>query len=131
MKIAQILVGEISIPPKGWGAIEEIIWNYKIQLEQMGHTVDILMPGEDFSSYDIVHVHTANQAHMMQAANVNYVFTAHDIHPLLKDNENSDLFKSHIEAINNSLATIVPGKFAGEGVKRTPAYETPLSKHDL
>jgi hypothetical protein len=25
----------------------------------------------------------------------------------------------------------VPGKFSGEGIKKTPAYETPLSKHDL
>ena len=23
------------------------------------------------------------------------------------------------------------GKFSGEGIKKTPAYETPLSKHDL
>jgi len=25
----------------------------------------------------------------------------------------------------------VPGKFSGEGIKKTPAYEKPLSKHDL
>ena len=25
----------------------------------------------------------------------------------------------------------MPGKFSGEGIKRTPAYETPLSKHEL
>ena len=29
------------------------------------------------------------------------------------------------------MENIVPGKFSGEGIKKTPAYETPLSKHDL
>ena len=29
------------------------------------------------------------------------------------------------------MENIVPGKFTGEGIKKTPAYETPLSKHDL
>jgi hypothetical protein len=26
---------------------------------------------------------------------------------------------------------VIPGKQSGEGIKRTPAYETPLSKHEL
>jgi hypothetical protein len=29
------------------------------------------------------------------------------------------------------VETIVPNKFAGEGIKKTPAYETPLSRHAL
>lgn len=33
--------------------------------------------------------------------------------------------------INQNVENIVPGKFTGEGIKKTPAYETPLSKHDL
>ena len=41
MKITQVTPGLISIPPKGWGAIEKIIWNYKIQFEKMGHECDI------------------------------------------------------------------------------------------
>ena len=32
---------------------------------------------------------------------------------------------------NNQVETIVPNKFAGEGIKKTPAYETPLSRHAL
>ena len=32
---------------------------------------------------------------------------------------------------NQTVETIVPGKFSGEGVKKTPANETPMSKHDL
>lgn len=29
------------------------------------------------------------------------------------------------------METVLPGKQSGDGIKRTPAYETPLSKHDL
>ena len=32
---------------------------------------------------------------------------------------------------NQNVEKIVEGKSAGEGIKKTPAYETPLSKHDL
>jgi hypothetical protein len=32
---------------------------------------------------------------------------------------------------NQNVETIVPGKFSGEGIKKTPAYETPLTKHEL
>lgn len=32
---------------------------------------------------------------------------------------------------NQQVETIVQGKFSGEGIKKTPAYETPLSKHAL
>ena len=32
---------------------------------------------------------------------------------------------------NQNVETIIPGKFSGEGIKKTPAYETPLSKHAL
>ena len=41
MKIAQITPGNMEIPPKGWGAIERVIWEYKLGLEKHGHQVDI------------------------------------------------------------------------------------------
>lgn len=41
MKIALIGAGLISIPPKKHGAIEMIIWNYKLELEKLGHEVVI------------------------------------------------------------------------------------------
>ena len=30
------------IPPVGWGAVESLIWDYKVTLEKLGHTVQIL-----------------------------------------------------------------------------------------
>ena len=34
------------IPPKGWGAVESLIWDYKLSLEKLGHTVQIINIGE-------------------------------------------------------------------------------------
>jgi glycosyltransferase involved in cell wall biosynthesis len=34
--------GNEPIPPKGWGAVENVIWNYKLGLNEYGHTVHIL-----------------------------------------------------------------------------------------
>lgn len=41
MKIALIGGGLISIPPKKTGALEMIMWNYKIELEKLGHEIVI------------------------------------------------------------------------------------------
>jgi glycosyltransferase involved in cell wall biosynthesis len=65
LKIAQIGPGLISIPPKDWGAIEIIIWNYKIFLEKLGHRVDIYNTKDlkyvahsiNESDYDFIHLH--------------------------------------------------------------------------
>ena len=31
-----------QIPPVGWGAVESLIWDYKLSLEELGHTVQII-----------------------------------------------------------------------------------------
>lgn len=41
MKIGIIGPGEMSIPPSGWGAVEILIWQHKIELEKLGHKVTI------------------------------------------------------------------------------------------
>ena len=30
------------IPPVGWGAVESLIWDYKVTLEKLGHQVQII-----------------------------------------------------------------------------------------
>ena len=42
MKICLIGPGFSEIPPKGWGAIESLLWDYKIYLEKNGQTVLII-----------------------------------------------------------------------------------------
>ena len=41
MKIS--IVGPATpIPPVGWGAVESLIWDYKVNLERLSHEVDII-----------------------------------------------------------------------------------------
>jgi len=42
MKVALIGPGIIPIPPKGWGAVEILIWDYYNELTKFGHDVDII-----------------------------------------------------------------------------------------
>jgi hypothetical protein len=42
MKICLVGPGIMPIPPTGWGAIEILIWDYKMILEKMGHEVQIV-----------------------------------------------------------------------------------------
>ena len=84
MKICHINPGLISIPPNGWGAIEKIIWNYKLQLEQFGHQVDIKFSNEiEHNQYDIVHCHTANQSIDLSNKGISNIFTLHDHHTVV------------------------------------------------
>ncbi len=32
---------------------------------------------------------------------------------------------------NHGVEKVIPGQTTGDGIKRTPSYETPLSKHKL
>ena len=65
LRIALIGPGIMPIPPTGWGAVEQLIWDYAVILRAKGHTVDIInTPNrqEIFSkvntgSYDVAHVH--------------------------------------------------------------------------
>ena len=66
MKICLIGPGEMTIPPKGWGAIETLIAEYAAAMRQAGHEVcivntpnfrDSLREVEDFSP-DFLHCHS-------------------------------------------------------------------------
>jgi glycosyltransferase involved in cell wall biosynthesis len=65
MRIALIAGGHAPIPPRGWGAVENLIWNYKLQLEVWGHVVDIyntfiyqeIICSLHSRRYDFVHTH--------------------------------------------------------------------------
>jgi glycosyltransferase involved in cell wall biosynthesis len=109
MKILQITPGLIPIPNNKWGAVEKIIWNYKLQLEQLGYIVDIGST-ENVEGYDIVHVHMANQALQLRNKNIFYIFTFHDHHAYLYG-KNSDVYKQNKEAIDGSTITLFPAEY--------------------
>tara|TARA_Y100000004_G_C8921498_1_gene415619 strand:+ start:151 stop:1308 length:1158 start_codon:yes stop_codon:yes gene_type:complete len=105
----------MSIPPQKWGAIEEIIWQYKVGLTKLGHEVDIVYaddvkPGE----YDFAHLHVARLAtesdHLSEGGfiqrGVPYIFTMHDVHPYVYG-RNSEAFVSNTKAIEGSIFSTV------------------------
>jgi glycosyltransferase involved in cell wall biosynthesis len=65
MKFCLIGPGIQSIPPKGWGAVESLMWEYSEALKKLGHYVDIInIPNreeiiklENAGQYDISHLH--------------------------------------------------------------------------
>lgn len=122
MKIAQINPGHMTIPPDKWGAVEKIIWYYKLESDQKGHQVDIRYINEiNRGDYDIVHVHMWNHALEMRDKGIPYIFTCHDHHTFIFGKE-SDLYKKNLEAMINAEVAIVPAKYLIEYFNNVPIY---------
>lgn len=110
MKICQVNPGILPIPRTNYGAIELIIWNYKIFLERLGHQVDIRFPNEiKQGDYDIVHSHVANQSLMLANRNINYIHHLHD-HHVQVFGKGSFCFNQNLEAFQKSRLGIVPSE---------------------
>lgn len=110
MRICQVTPGLISIPPNGWGAIEKIIWEYKLNLESQGHVCDIkYLDDVRKEDYDIVHIHVANLALLAHERGIPYVFTMHDHHTEVYGKE-SQLYSQNRDAMVKSIVSFVPAK---------------------
>jgi glycosyltransferase involved in cell wall biosynthesis len=65
LRIALVGPGIMAIPPPGWGAVEQLIWDYSCFLKKQGHTVDIIntphrpeiIAKVGLGNYDVAHVH--------------------------------------------------------------------------
>lgn len=74
MKIAIIGPGIMPIPPKGWGAVESLIWDYYTELVKKGHDVKIVNSSDNLEiinstnefSPDFVHMQYDDYAHLMR-----------------------------------------------------------------
>ena len=110
MKITQVTPGLISIPPKGWGAIEKIIWNYKLQFEKMGHTCDIKYLNDVDLDSDIVHIHVANLAILAQERGIPYIFSLHD-HHVVRHGKTSHTYQENLKAIKGSIISFTHAEF--------------------
>ena len=53
MKVS-IIGPNTPIPPRGWGAVESLIWDYKLSLEKLGHTVQIINIGEPMKILNMI-----------------------------------------------------------------------------
>lgn len=113
LKIAQIATGVIKIPPDGWGAIERLIWHYKVEMEKLGHIVDIKYMNDDLTGYDIVHAHIANQALHLRDRGIKYVFSMNDHHTTIWGKD-SPAWKQNDEAIRDSRLTFLSADYLFE-----------------
>lgn len=122
MKIAQVHLGLLPIPPNGWGAVEKIIWNYKLSLEKLGHQVDIPYINHiENGMYDVVHVHAWNHALELRDRGIPYIFTCHDHHTFLYG-KNSILYHNNLEAMRCAELAIVPAPYLIEYFQYIPIY---------
>lgn len=85
MKISFVGPGIMSIPPVGWGAIEILIWDYKLILEKLGHEVQIvntqnlnnaIMQINSFNP-NFVHIHYDDYVHLCSHLNYPCAVTTH------------------------------------------------------
>ena len=53
MKIS-IIGPALPIPPKGWGAVESLIWDMKLSLDKLGHEVQIVNVGDPYQIINMI-----------------------------------------------------------------------------
>lgn len=122
MKIALINPGLLPIPPNNWGAVEKIIWQQKIELEKLGHIVDIKYINEiENNEYSIVHVNMWNQALDLHSKNIPYIFTFHDHHAYAYG-KTSIVYKNNLLAMKYAKLAIVPAKYLIPYFENIPVY---------
>ena len=63
MKIA-IIGPNTPIPPKGWGAVETLIWDMKMSLEELGHDVLIINIGDPQAIINVVNKYSPDFVHI-------------------------------------------------------------------
>ena len=114
MKVTQVHLGLLPIPPNGWGAVEKIIWEYHQNLNAKGLRCEIKYLNDIVYSHDtIVHVHVANLANECHKRGIPYIFTLHDHHAYLYG-KNSQIFEENLKAIENSIISTCPSKYLVE-----------------
>ena len=114
MKVINVNPGILPIPPNGWGAIEKIIWDYHLQLKNIGVQSEIKFLDEiKYDDSTIVHVHVANLANMFHDKGIPYIFTIHDHHAYVYGKD-SPVFRENLKAIENSVFSLSPCKYLVE-----------------
>jgi autotransporter strand-loop-strand O-heptosyltransferase len=110
MKITQVTPGLIPVPPNGWGAVEKIIWNYKLNFEEMGHECDVTYLNYVDTNSDIIHIHVANLAIEAKERGIPYIFSLHD-HHVVRHGKNSGTYWENLEAIKGSIISFTHAEF--------------------
>jgi glycosyltransferase involved in cell wall biosynthesis len=138
MKIAIIGPGIMPIPPKGWGAVESLIWDYYTELITKGHEVKIVNSSDPIAiinqtnefNPEFVHLQYDDYAHLLNHINCKFKavtshygyieqYNAHpEYHHILNNFVNGDfLIFCLSEGIKNTYLSL--------GVDKNRLYITP------
>ena len=118
MKIALVAGGHLPIPPKGWGGVEHLIWNFHNQLKKIGDEVSIINTTSidqivkklNSENFDAVHLHYDQYANLMPHIKCNKrMVTSH--YPYLENPEPQYTFlygllnssESHIVCLSDRI----------------------------
>ena len=121
MKISIIGPGLMSIPPKGWGAVETLIWDMRNALTILGHEVDIINLRDPKAIIrrvnefrpDFVHIHYDDWVGLYQYIQYPCACTSHFGYL-----EREEMFGGYVN-IANAFRQIKPRIFClSEGIKK-------------
>jgi glycosyltransferase involved in cell wall biosynthesis len=101
----------LDIPPKNWGAIEKIIWEFETNQNLLGHESVHKLGGHiQPDEFDVVHCHVANLAVDLKNRGIPYIYQLHD-HHVMYYGKDSHVYKENLEAIEGSLIALMPAKW--------------------
>jgi len=142
MKITLIGPGIMSIPPKDYGGVESLIWDYKNELEKRGHDVTIIntkVPSEliekaNSAESDFVHLHYDVYAYIMPHLTCkNKAITSH--YPYLEHPDKRGgyewIFSDFALLVENERAGVIAlsdsikSSFVNEGIDPHDVYVVP------
>ena len=112
LKIMQIHVGcGLAIPPKSYGGLEEVVYQYSRVAKHRGHDVALKWLDDinqnDLEEYDVFHNHTGGFFDLTHDRCIPYIFTMHDTFAKI-NGKGSWFHNTNNETIKNSLFTLIP-----------------------
>mgnify|MGYP003646480009 FL=1 len=112
MKICQVHPAcGLEVPPKSWGAIEKIVWEFHTNFKELGIESDIKFATEiNAGDYDIVLCHVANLTDILKENNVPYIYQLHD-HHVYHHGKDSHAYNVNKKAIDGSIISLVPARY--------------------
>jgi autotransporter strand-loop-strand O-heptosyltransferase len=122
MKILQVKLSTMPIPPNGWGAVEKIIWEYTQALRILGHECRFEYINEaNLDEYDIIHCHAWNHAKELAEKGYRVFLSHHDHHSYVYGNQ-SENYAYNIQAMQVAECSFVHGQFLVEYFQNVPKY---------
>ena len=140
LKVALIAPGLISIPPKGWGAIETLVYDYSLELERQG--CDVLLVNDDHLpsvvekvntfQADVVHCHADNLIKCMPdikckikafTSHFGYLETPHSFPRYLEETHRVALKQDDVYIF--ALSPAIGAMYVRDGVSPTRIRITP------